>query len=205
MFQKGLHNLSTNEGLVMRFQGKSKQYHDICSQVFNNVREVFNRKSIDFIGGVSLVKERRNGKNVDLKELEESVENATDARNRQVAIENYLTRKARDVMVTRTIQWNVSETARALLNKIPEAIKTKITSYITEGTYEVKFYIHNLIKSDATHIKMSRGNKFKFFRIFQNILLSCKLNDYCNFSCFFENISILRSLSYQKYCYLTRA
>lgn len=76
----------------------------------------------------------RNGKNLkDLKRLEESVENATDAKNRQTAIENYLTRKARQVMVTRTIHWNVTETARAILNSIPEQFKTKLTNYITEG------------------------------------------------------------------------
>lgn len=104
-------------------------------QVFNNARDLLSQESIDFVGGVSLVKNKKVGKSVDLENLEEYVANASDARSRQVAIEKYLVRKARDVMVTRTIQWNVGETVRALANSLPQDFKNKITSLVTEGRF----------------------------------------------------------------------
>lgn len=75
----------------------------------------------------------RSAKSIELVELEDSVENATDVMSRQEAIDKFLIRNARDVLVERTLKWNVGETVRTFINSIPEAIKAKFTTYVTEG------------------------------------------------------------------------
>lgn len=113
-------------------------YYFNIFQIFNNARYVLNKKSIDIIGGFSLIKDKeRKGKSVELKKLEENVKNSTDVATRQVAIEDYLMRKIRDVIVTRTIQWNVGETARTISNTIPDEFKTRISTYISEGIFNI--------------------------------------------------------------------
>lgn len=107
-----------------------------------------NQESIDLLGGMSLVRENRNntnetnighsrssteGEDFEILELEERVVNATDVLSRQEAIENFLVRKARSVVVERTIRWDLGQTIRKLLNSIPQAIKLKFTNYVTEG------------------------------------------------------------------------
>ncbi|GLV32672.1 Osiris 9 [Carabus blaptoides fortunei] len=94
---------------------------------------------------VLLNNNNRSAKSIDLVELEDSVENATNVMSRQEAIDKFLIRKGRDILIERTLKWNVGETARTFINSIPKEIKAKFTTYVTEARGKGKKLIRILV------------------------------------------------------------
>lgn len=53
--------------------------------------------------------------------------------DRQSAIGDYLVRKVRDVIVTKSIKWNVGESIKAISDAIPKDLKMRFNDLIVEG------------------------------------------------------------------------
>lgn len=133
-------------GLKSRVMSGIKTSSNIINifQVFEDAKQLLNKKSFDLFGGISIVQDPdliRKEKSADFEDigeqslstLEENVQNATDVTDRQSAIGDYLVRKVRDVIVTKSIKWNVGESIKAISDAIPQDLKMRFNDFIVEG------------------------------------------------------------------------
>lgn len=123
-------------------------------QVFRNIRSFFNQGSVDLFGGLSLVKnpvpEDESARKVSEDVSSESqILSAGDVEKREDILESFTLAKASNFFQERSLTWNLSpvvnevaDTARGLVNNIPDEVKNQISDFITEGNHF--FYIHKI-------------------------------------------------------------
>lgn len=107
-----------------------------------------NSNTIEIFKGIGLIRTEGNEKeSVEQKQSEKSVENAVDVESRQKALETYLITTGERFWHERTVTWNPAQTAKALVNTIPDAVTSQLKSFVSQGkmlALLLKFYFYVL-------------------------------------------------------------
>ncbi|XP_046995455.1 uncharacterized protein LOC124607228 [Schistocerca americana] len=114
-----------------------------CMQLvaYRNIRAFFDRDSIPLVTGLSLVREAEVGSAVSstsaARELGRQVEEAQDVSSREQALEQFALGEAAAFVRERSLRVDLPQlaraTARAIADRLPTDVRTKISELITEG------------------------------------------------------------------------
>ncbi|KAF2905852.1 hypothetical protein ILUMI_00324 [Ignelater luminosus] len=105
-----------------------------ASSVFKATKAVVDSSTIEIFKGIGLIRTEGNEKESTEQELtEKSVENAVDVESRQKALETYLITTGERFWNERTVTWNPAQTAKALVNTIPDVVTSHLTSFVSQG------------------------------------------------------------------------
>ncbi|XP_049859827.1 uncharacterized protein LOC126354315 isoform X2 [Schistocerca gregaria] len=114
-----------------------------CMQLvaYRNIRAFFDRDSIPLVTGLSLVRESEVGSAVSstsaARELGRQVEEAQDVSSREQALEQFALGEAAAFVRERSLRVDLPQlaraTARAIADRLPTDVRTKMSELITEG------------------------------------------------------------------------